>query len=236
LHEEPRSHASDLGHWTAAVSDISATQERIHNVRVIGVDTVDSVRHPDRELRNRPQESPTWFRPALIGVVALGATVRIVFAISVMSDGLTADANFFHKSAADIANGNGYDTMSGGAAAIHPPIFPCLLAVFDLVGLRSIGEQRIVVSILASAGVLLVGLLGRKVAGAMVGTLAARIAALDPIWFQPSGILMSESVYLVVIPGILLMGSAVRRTAHCLAIWQPRSSHCRCDPHQERGD
>jgi hypothetical protein len=148
---------------------------------------------------------PAWFRPALIGTVVLAVFVRVAFAISIMSRGLTADANFFHVSAAYLANGKGYDTVAGSPTAVHPPIFPLILAVFDLLGFRSIGAQRVLVSLVASVGVLLMGLLGRKVAGATVGIVAAVIAAADPIWFQPSGILMSESVYLVVIPGILLM-------------------------------
>jgi hypothetical protein len=56
-----------------------------------------------------------------------------------------------------------------------------LLAVLDLVHLRSIGTQRIAVAIIASAAVLLMGLLGRKVAGARVGIVAAGIAPLDPL-------------------------------------------------------
>ncbi len=130
--------------------------------------------------------------------------VRIAFAIAVMSRGLTADANFFHLSAASIADGKGFDTLSGTPTANHPPVFPVILAVLDLVHLRSIGAQRIAVSILSSASVVLMGLLGRRVAGAKVGIVAAVIAAVDPLWFQPSGILMSESVYLIVISAALL--------------------------------
>jgi hypothetical protein len=43
------------------------------------------------------------------------------------------------------------------------------------------------------------------VAGPVVGLIAAVIAALDPLWFQPSAALMSESLYLVVIPAVLLL-------------------------------
>ena len=49
------------------------------------------------------------------------------------------------------------------------------------------------------------GLLGRKVAGPTVGICAAAIAAVDPLWLQPIGSLMSESIYLVVIPLMLLL-------------------------------
>jgi hypothetical protein len=137
-------------------------------------------------------------------VVATAAIVRVAFAISMMSRSLRGDAVFFHMAAADIASGKGY-TFSGTPTAGHPPVFPSLLAVFDLLGLGSVGAQRVALSIVASAGVLLVGLLGQKVAGATVGIVAAVIAALDPLWFQPSGILMSESIYLIAIPGALLM-------------------------------
>lgn len=167
--------------------------------------TVRLWRQLDRGFRDRLQVNPPWFQPSLVGVVALGAIVRIAYAFSVWSHPLPGDAHLFHVTAAGIANGKGYDTFQGHPTAGHPPVFPFLLAVFDLVGLRSVGAQRIAVSIVASAGILLVGLLGRKVAGAAVGIVAAMIAALDPLWVQPSGILMSESVYLIAISGMLLM-------------------------------
>jgi hypothetical protein len=169
------------------------------------VDTAGLLRQFDQGFRDRARESPAWFTPALIAVVALGAIVRVAFAISVWSRTLPGDAYFFHASAASLAHGKGYNTLTGVSTAQHPPVFPSLLAVFDLVGLQSVGAQRIAVSVVASAGVLLVGLVGRRVGGGEVGIVAAVIAAVDPLWFQSSGILMSESVYLVAIPGVLLV-------------------------------
>ncbi len=161
--------------------------------------------------------TPSWFWPALLGVVVVGVLVRVAFAISIWSHGLTADAQFFHGSAAFIANGKGYETLAGHPTANHPPVFPLLLAFFDIVGLHSIGQQRIAVSILTGAGVLLLGLVGREVAGPTVGIVGAAIAAASPDWFQPSGILMSESVYVVVISAILLVA------LHCIrhpVVWR----------------
>jgi hypothetical protein len=162
-------------------------------------------RQSDRAPQDRSLRNPIWFWPVLLGVVIFGVCVRIAFAISIWSRGLTADAKFFHVSAAFIASGKGYETLSGDPTANHPPIFSLILAFFDFLGLHSIGEQRIAVSVVAGAGVLLVGLVGRDVAGPTVGVVAASMAAVNPDWFQSSGILMSESVYLIVIPGILLV-------------------------------
>ena len=157
--------------------------------------------------------SESWFTPSLLCVVVVGLIVRLGFAISVMSRSIPGDALFFHTTAANIADGKGYSTLEDygplhlplAPTAEHPPIFPTLLAFFDLLGFRSIDSQRIVVSVVASLGIVIMGLLGRKVAGPVVGVAAAAIVAVDPLWFQSSGILMSESVYLVVIPSILLL-------------------------------
>jgi hypothetical protein len=157
--------------------------------------------------------SAPWFYPSLIAVVFLGLIVRLGFAFSVMSRSIPGDAKFFHATAANIADGKGYSVATDygplhlplAATALHPPVLPTLLAFVDLLGFRSVDSQRIVLSVVATLGILVMGLLGRKVAGPVVGTAAAAIAAVDPLWFQSSGILMSESVYLVVIPTILLL-------------------------------
>ena len=91
------------------------------------------------------------------------------------------------------------------ASAAHPPLFSCVLAVLDLLGLTSLNEQRIAMAVVGSVAVFIMGLLGREVAGPAVGIAAALIAALDPLWLGPTGALMSESVYLVLIPLVLLL-------------------------------
>ncbi len=48
------------------------------------------------------------------------------------------------------------------------------------------------------------GLLGRRILGPAAGLAAACFAALGPLWIQPSGKVLSESVYLVLVPIVLL--------------------------------
>ena len=152
-----------------------------------------------------------WFLPALVALTVGGAVVRVVFAISQMSSPLPGDGQFYYHTGKLIANGAGFDSVSftGSGRLIptaqHPPVLPALLALFDLVGLHSVDAQRVALSIVAAAAVPVMGILGRKVAGPAAGLVAAGVAAVSPLWFQPSGILMSESLYLVAIPVMLLL-------------------------------
>ncbi len=90
------------------------------------------------------------------------------------------------------------------ATASHPPLFPGLLSVFDLVGIQSVAAQRLALAVVTSVAVLLMGLLGNRVAGPLVGIAAAAIVAFNPVWILPVGALMSESIFLVLIPLLLL--------------------------------
>jgi peptidoglycan/LPS O-acetylase OafA/YrhL len=158
-----------------------------------------------------------WFLPALLAIVVVAVGIRVGFAVGwTFGKELTDDAQFYHQTAASLAAGHGYSTASFipphkvMPTAQHPPLFPTVLAVFDRIGFHSVDAQRVLLGMVASAGVFLTGLLGRRVAGPSVGLLAAGIAAVNPLWFQTSAALMSESVYLVVIPAVLLLA------LHCL--------------------
>jgi Dolichyl-phosphate-mannose-protein mannosyltransferase len=155
--------------------------------------------------------SPRWFNLILAFAVIVGLTVRIAFVTVVKFPRLANDAIFFRLAASNLTDGKGYavpfDTNPHKlvATAAHPPLFPALLSVFDLLGLHSVDAQRLALAVVTSTSVLVMGFLGRKVAGPIVGIMAAVIAALDPLWLQPVGTLMSESVYLIVIPLMLLL-------------------------------
>ena len=88
--------------------------------------------------------------------------------------------------------------------AEHPPAFSFLLAGLDLVHVRSVDAHQVALAFISSLGVLVMGHLGRRLGGPGVGLLAAGIAALDPLWVQWGGFLMSESLYLVIVPAMLL--------------------------------
>lgn len=186
------------------------------------------------------QRSPQWFRPVLAAVVLGGLAARLAFVswVTLPPNGLT-DAHFYRTAATNLANGRGYVTPSLThtnqlvSTAAHPPLFPGLLSVFDLLGMESVTAQRLALAVVSCLAPLFVGLLGRRVAGPLVGIVAAAIAAFNPVWIQPVGALMSESIYLVVVPLLLLLALrclekptiaryvAVGVTAGCAVLTRP---------------
>ena len=151
------------------------------------------------------------FNLLLALTVVLGLVVRIAFVTLVRLPPLPGDAQFFRLAASNLAGGRGYSAPSLTpphklvATAVHPPLYPTLLAVFDLLGLHSVDSQRLGLACVTCSSVLVMGLLGRKVAGPVVGIIAAVIASLNPLWLGLVGSLMSESIYLIVIALMLLL-------------------------------
>jgi 4-amino-4-deoxy-L-arabinose transferase-like glycosyltransferase len=108
------------------------------------------------------------------------------------------------------ANGDGYVISQGPGqppevTAINPPVHTLFITALDVLGFDDPEPQRVALSLFASVGVLLMGLVGRRLGGAAVGLTAAAIAAFHPMWTQPPGILMAEAEYLVMVPLVLLL-------------------------------
>ncbi|MGH9085651.1 MAG: glycosyltransferase family 39 protein [Acidimicrobiales bacterium] len=145
------------------------------------------------------------------GIVAVGLAARLVFALALAPDlPLPGDAGVYREMAQHLVDGDGLSLGRPGdgvmePTAEHPPLFPGVLAALDVLGLGSVQEQRVGLAILSTAAVPLVGLVGRRVGGATVGLLAGGVAAVHPFWIQPSGMVMSESLHLVVVSGVLLL-------------------------------
>ena len=138
--------------------------------------------------------------------MVLGVVWRIVYAV-VWEDGtaLEWDPQFFQQAAASLSHGHGYGygTAQPAPTALHPPMFPIVLALLDLVRLQSAEAHRIALAFISAVSVVVMGLLGRRLISPSVGLVAAAFAAFSPLWVQWGGRLLSESVYLVVIPLLL---------------------------------
>ena len=115
-------------------------------------------------------------------------------------DGI-GDFFFYHRGANALAAGRGFidpflsTPTTPHPSALHPPLWPFLLAAASKLGATGFLGHRLVGAIPGTVTVVLIGLLGRRVAGARAGLLAAAIAAAYPVFIAADGSLMSETLY-----------------------------------------
>ncbi|MEA2418449.1 MAG: hypothetical protein QOE60_655 [Thermoleophilaceae bacterium] len=160
----------------------------------------------------REAVSDRAFAVSLAALSVLGFGVALAYALIVSPDEIVAgDATQYHLLAQGLADGHGYSTLSSllrgdpQPTAQHPPLFPLLLGALDLVGLDSLDAHRVVLCLVGAAGVALIGLLGRRVAGPRAGLIAAGLAAVYPGFFMLAGVAMAESLYVPLVALTLLV-------------------------------
>jgi 4-amino-4-deoxy-L-arabinose transferase-like glycosyltransferase len=157
----------------------------------------------------RGQPAASWFFPALSMFVVLGVLFRVLYSVIwEWGAALQGDPEWFEQTAASLSRGDGLAApfLGKGApvpTALHPPVFSTLLAILDLVRLQSVDAHRIALAFVSAATIVAMALVGRRLMGPATGLVAAAFAALSPLWVQWGGRLLSESVYLVIIPVLL---------------------------------
>jgi 4-amino-4-deoxy-L-arabinose transferase-like glycosyltransferase len=143
----------------------------------------------------------------LAAIAALGLAARLANLLLVDAAEIEGDGVQFHMLALRLAEGDGYRQMIFEAdvpTADKPPLYPLVLSLPSALGLDSIDAHRVVSCLMGAALVVIVGLLGRRVAGERVGLVAAGIAALHPALVAMDGSLRSESLYAPLIALALL--------------------------------
>jgi len=149
-----------------------------------------------------------------LAAIAIGAfAVRIVFVLVVdpkLPD--PGDATAYHLLANNLADGRGYIRPFdfrilhvSRPTAEYPPLFPALLSVPSFFGAKSVDAQRAFLCLVGAGTVALIGLLGRRVAGTMVGLVAAAIAAVYPMLFLSEAVLFAESLFVLLVAAVLLL-------------------------------
>jgi MYXO-CTERM domain-containing protein len=150
----------------------------------------------------RDERDAVWFRPALVAVVIGALVLRVVYVFAYRRNfDPGGDAYFYHFGANLLAEGKGfiqplyYEKLGlHRAAAEHPPLYVIFLAIPSVLGMKSVLTHILWSCVLGSATVGVIGLLGRAVAGARVGIIAAVIAALYPNLWAPDGQLQAETL------------------------------------------
>jgi 4-amino-4-deoxy-L-arabinose transferase-like glycosyltransferase len=136
------------------------------------------------------------FRRALIGCLAVAAVVRVAVFLRCYRGAPLGfnDAAYYSQQAVGLAHGRWFaDPATGAPVAEHGPLTSILLAPASWTSAPH-DWQRLVTVLTGMATVVVLGLVGRRLGGAMVGVAAAGLAALYPNLWLNDGLIMSESV------------------------------------------
>ncbi len=165
-----------------------------------------------------PPAAYSRFGVQLALIVALAAIVRVLVVVLVDPHvPSVGDASAYHLLANHLADGRGYIRPFDFTkfhlvvpTAEYPPFHPFVLSIFARLGARSVEAQRIGLTVIGSATVALVGLVGRQIAGARVGIVAAGLAAISPMMFLPEATLMSEAIFVFLVTMALFLAGRIR--------------------------
>ncbi|HVC71851.1 MAG TPA: glycosyltransferase family 39 protein [Acidimicrobiales bacterium] len=145
---------------------------------------------------------------AAVCLAALGIRLAYVLVVTRHENGHTYDALYYSLQSYLISLGHFFEAppFAVGPDAAHPPLTALVLTpVSYLFGVPADAlPQRLTMAALGTVVVFLVGLLGRRIAGARVGIVAAGLAAVYPNFWIPNGIVMSETLSMLVMAVILL--------------------------------
>ena len=167
---------------------------------------------PDTTERSRSafRRQPFAFGLAAIGLAALA--IRVTWVLAARRDfALKGDDFYYHWQANALADGFGFiNPLTWKAlgrfdpSAAHPPLYSLYLATVSWFGGTSALTHRLASCLLGVGGVVVIGLVGRRIAGNRAGLLAAAVAAVYPMLWINDGMLVSESMYTLVVAAILL--------------------------------
>lgn len=129
----------------------------------------------------------------------------------------TGDRFFFVEGARLLADGHGFvhpfvwlSAHHDAASAGHPPLWTVVLAAFAKLGADGYDAARVVGACAGAAGVAAIGLVGRRLAGARAGLIAAALAAVYLPFVVGDATGMSEALYLLFV-GLAVLGVLAAR-------------------------
>lgn len=155
----------------------------------------------------------------LLGLIAAAGLVWRVIYITKVSRGYAnyGDPYFYHRQAIFLANGRGFAdpakwraTGQYVATSFHPPLYPMTLSISSFLGYSSYFAHRLVSCVIGAGVVVVVGLVGRRVAGIGAGLIAAFLAAAYPNLWMIDGILFPEGLFALTIGLTILAAYRVR--------------------------
>jgi 4-amino-4-deoxy-L-arabinose transferase-like glycosyltransferase len=149
----------------------------------------------------------------LVGIASLGLVVRVCYVLVLKRHvPPSGDAFYYHYQAKLLTQGHGfidpYNFYGNGQrvqSAAHPPLATLVLAVADELGVRSFLAHKLWLCGVGSGTVVILGLLGRCLAGRRAGYFAAAVAAVYPFLWLNDATVMAETVTAFVVALALLV-------------------------------
>ena len=144
----------------------------------------------------------------LIGVAAFVG--RVIYVVTTTNhQALTTDEIYFISNARSLAAGHGFkfSALIGAAPvdnAAHPPLTALVLAPTATITDSNLA-LRLTVAFAGVGTVVLVGVVGRKLAGPRAGLIAAAIAALYPALWSYDGLVLSETFSAITTALVMLL-------------------------------
>jgi 4-amino-4-deoxy-L-arabinose transferase-like glycosyltransferase len=155
------------------------------------------------------------FGSRLIALALLGMVLRAItiFVLTPHQLGF-GDWHWYDGVANGIARGdwfhNPFVTSRAIPSASHPPLYPLVLSISSLLGGTGYLAHRAMGIVFAAAGIVLMGLLGRRLGGPKVGLLAAGLTAVYPVFVAADGALLAETLFTPVLAATLLVAYRAR--------------------------
>lgn len=170
---------------------------------------------------DRAMSEPRRFAFALGAIALAGLIVRVTYVLAAKrEEPLMGDAVIFTQQGYALAHGLGFINpvlyYFGGHVrqpnADHPPGFTVFLGALNLLGIDTPLGQRLAVAVVGVATIVVIGLIGRRIAGPRVGLLAALLAAVAPGVWVSDGQVLSEGPGLVAIAVAVLLAVELARS------------------------
>ena len=143
-----------------------------------------------------------WFRVGLAVITAIGAAWRIGYLVvaKLGTPLLLNDSLYFSIQAGRNSEGDWFrEGLTALPGAEHGPLTSLWLTPWSLGGGDNVDWQRFAMTLLGIATIAVIGLVGRRLAGPVVGLVAAAIAAAYPnLWINDS-LVMSESLAVLLV-------------------------------------
>ena len=157
--------------------------------------------------RLRGWSTERWM--VVLFLLALGLRVAFVLAVHRESLGFN-DTLFYHSSATQMADGNGYADLNGAPTARWPPAYTFLLSLLYRVFGADYLAGEVFNAVVGAAAVPLLMLIALRVFGRREAIVAGAILALFPAQILYTEVLLAETLYATALLGVFALLTVLR--------------------------